>query len=112
MLENLIIHQEFKGLKRFTCHYSEFYELRANQQRVVFHFLMPNVVVVISAFTKKVDTNKRYRMELRNRVNRYRSVKDKLKKIIDSSSREQFFKLQDDIEQQFMNDIDKKLIKG
>lgn len=73
---------------------------------------MPNVVVVISAFTKKVDTNKRYRMELRNRVNRYRSVKDKLKKIIDSSSREQFFKLQDDIEQQFMNDIDKKLIKG
>lgn len=73
---------------------------------------MPNVVVVISAFTKKVDTNKRYRMELRNRVNRYRSVKDKLKKIIDSSSREQFFKLQDDIEQQFMNDDDKKLIKG
>ena len=51
-------------------------------------------------------------MELRNRVNRYRSVKDKLKKIIDSSSREQFFKLQDDIEQQFMNDDDKKLIKG
>lgn len=109
---NSIKEQEFKGLKRFTCHYLEFYELRANQQRVVFHFLMPNVVVVISAFTKKVDTNKRYRMELRNRVNRYRSVKDKLKKIIDSSSREQFFKLQDDIEQQFMNDIDKKLIKG
>ena len=76
-----IKNQEFKGLKRFGNHFSDFYELRNGQQRVVFNFITPKIAVVIFAFTKKVDNDKKYRMELSNRIKKYRGMKSQLKKV-------------------------------
>ena len=81
---NSIKTQEFKGLKRFSNELSEFYELRSNQQRVVFHFLTPNVVIICSLFTKKVDSDKKYRHELITRMNKYRRMKKELKKHLET----------------------------
>lgn len=74
--------QEFKGLKRFSDRFSDFYELRNGQQRVVFNFITPNIAVIVFAFTKKADNEKRYRMELSNRIVKYRRMKNKLKKVL------------------------------
>lgn len=90
-----IKNQEFKGLKRFGNHFSDFYELRNGQQRVVFNFITPKIAVVIFAFTKKVDNDKKYRMELSNRIKKYRGMKSQLKKVFKD---EKFISKQIDID--------------
>ena len=87
--------QKFRGIKRFSNHFSDFYELRYGQQRVVFHFLTPKDCVIIFAFTKKADNEKRYRMELSNRIYKYRRMKNKLKKVI---CEEEFLSKQSEID--------------
>jgi len=77
-----IKNQEFKGLKRFGNHFSEFYELRNGQQRVVFNFITPKIAVIVFAFTKKVDNDKKYRMELSNRIKKYKGMKSQLKRAL------------------------------
>lgn len=104
--------QEFKGLKRFGNHLSDFYELRNGQQRVVFNFLTPNICFIVFAFTKKADNEKRYRMELCNRINRYRRMKTQLKKALKN---EDFINKQieiDDLIYQVINSKEKELVKA
>lgn len=79
---NSIKKQEFKGLKRFGNPFSDFYELRNGEQRVVFNFIDSNTCFIIFAFTKKSDNDKRYRLELSNRINKYRKMKTQLKRAI------------------------------
>ena len=102
--------QEFKGLKRFAGKYTEFYELRLSQQRVVFHFLTPNTAVIISAFTKKSDNAKKYRLDLANRINKYKGIRNNLKKLLKKLDTEEINKYQRQIEQQFTTDANNKVL--
>lgn len=96
--------QEFRGIKRFSNHFSDFYELRCGQQRVVFHFLTPKDCVIIFAFTKKADNEKRYRMELSNRIHKYRRMKNKLKKVL---CEEEFLSKQSEIDESIYKVVQK-----
>lgn len=102
--------QEFKGLKRFTKPFSEFYELRNGQQRVVFNFLTPNIAVIIFALTKKSNSDKRYRGELLSRASKYRRMKSQLKRAIASNNA--FLEQQRKIEEAIYNNTcAKSLVK-
>lgn len=100
-----IKNQEFKGLKRFGNHFSDFYELRNGQQRVVFNFITPKIAVIIFAFTKKVDNDKKYRAELSNRIKKYRGMKTQLKKVFKD---EKFISKQIDIDTSIYSLINKE----
>lgn len=100
-----IKNQEFKGLKRFGNHFSEFYELRNGQQRVVFNFITPKIAVIVFAFTKKVDNDKKYRMELSNRIKKYRGMKSQLKKVLKD---EKFIEKQMDIDTSIYSLVNKE----
>ena len=61
------------------------YEVRNNSQRVIFDFLSPNTIIIIQAFSKKVVTDKKYRLNLENRLVKYLEMKKILKEQVQNN---------------------------
>lgn len=77
LLLNSIKGQTFRELKRIYQNDKKvLYEVRHDQQRIVFDIISDNTIIVIQAFTKKVLNDKKYRLNLDNRISKYIEVRN------------------------------------
>lgn len=82
LLLNSIKEQTFKDVKRISRKTIRIYEVRYNEQRILFDILNENTIIVIQAFTKKVLSDKKYRLNLERRIVKYTSAKKEIKEEI------------------------------
>lgn len=85
VLINSIFNQNFKNVKRFNDILYSMYEVRNDQQRVIFDFVNKNTIIILQAFTKKFWNTKKYRLNLRGRIEKYISIKNNLKEVLDNN---------------------------
>lgn len=78
VLLDSILNQTFKGIKKITKKFCSLYQIRCCKQRLVFDYIDKDKIIIIIAFTKKVQMDKKYRETTEERFEKYISEKDKI----------------------------------
>lgn len=115
LLLESIRNQNYKNIKRITNRNYNFsgFEVRNNEQRIIFDFLTPTTIIILQAFTKKVTMSKKYSCNLYSRLLKYDEEKSKFRARV-LSNYEDFinkYNSDDDIIMELLTSKNKKMVK-
>ncbi len=106
-----IITGKFKNLKKFSPNsaVAGLFEVKDFGIRIIISRLGPNEYCVISAFTKKTDSNRDYQEQINLRASNFKKLESTLKENI---SNEEFMQLQATYQEELFNMLGKENKKG
>lgn len=115
LLLESIRNQSYKNIKRITNRNYNFsgFEVRNNEQRIIFDFLTPTTIIILQAFTKKVTMSKKYSCNLYSRLLKYDEEKSEFRARV-LSNYEDFinkYNSDDDIIMELLTSKNKKMVK-